>query len=67
MSEDLEEFEDVEIFRKSYDGESLYDLSRDIEECFDPRFNENVKQIPSGDDFLCESFEVIVIWNKRKE
>lgn len=62
-----EKHENVEIFRKEYDGESLYDLNRDITECFDPRFNELVENIPDGDAFLCEEFEVIVIWKKRQK
>lgn len=57
---------DVVIFQKEYDGESLYDLNRDITECFDPDFNDKVKQIPDGDAFLSENFEVIVIWQKEE-
>lgn len=35
------------IFQKEYDGfESLADMERDIFECFDPRFNPDVKEIP---------------------
>ncbi len=34
------------IFEKKYDGENLYDLGRDIHECFDKRFNPKVENIP---------------------
>ena len=36
-----------EIFNKDYEGfESLYDIQRDVIECFDPAFNEEAKDIP---------------------
>lgn len=35
------------IFEEKYNGfEDLYDLSRDIWEAFDPRFNKKMKNIP---------------------
>lgn len=34
------------IFEKSYDWESLYDLSRDVEEAVDPALNKAMKGIP---------------------
>ena len=34
------------IFEKKYDGESIYDAQRDIEESFDERFNPLAKNIP---------------------
>lgn len=36
------------VFKKDYEGfESLYDIERDVIECFDPRFNNLAKNIPS--------------------
>lgn len=35
------------IFEKKYCGfESLYDLERDVQECFDPAFNKEAADIP---------------------
>lgn len=35
------------VFEKTYSGfEDLYDVGRDIEEAFDPRFNPEMKDIP---------------------
>lgn len=33
-------------FCKEYDGESLHDISRDIHEAFDERFNHVIAEIP---------------------
>lgn len=33
-------------FCKEYDGESLHDISRDIHEAFDERFNPVIAEIP---------------------
>jgi hypothetical protein len=38
----------IDIFEKNYEGfESLSDIERDISECFDERFNEQMKFIPA--------------------
>lgn len=34
------------IFNETYNWESLCDLSRDIQECFDSRYNPLVKDLP---------------------
>jgi hypothetical protein len=36
----------MEIFKKEYSIESLCDIERDLIECFDPRFNTQVKGCP---------------------
>ena len=38
-----------EIFKKEYDGESLYDIQRDVHEAFDSRFNPLAGQIPQDE------------------
>ncbi len=51
------------IFNKNYDGESLYDLARDVHECFDHRFNPLVKDIPVDEyGFQKGKFVVSVKW-----
>ena len=51
------------IFQKDYDGESLYDLSRDISEAFDERFNPTVATIPKDEHcFQKGTFTVKVEW-----
>lgn len=59
-----------EIFSKKYDGESIVDLSRDISECFDERFNPAVKEIPEMEDcpgFWDGEFVVSVKWVPTSE
>ena len=36
----------MELFKKIYDGESIVDISRDIDEAFNPNFNTLAKNIP---------------------
>jgi hypothetical protein len=56
----------MQIFKKDYDGESLYDLERDLIECFDERYNEDVKNIPFNEDGLLEGmFTVTVKWSNK--
>lgn len=53
------------IFTKDYDGESIVDLSRDISECFDSRFNPVVGEIPemeSTPGFWSGKFTVSITW-----
>ncbi len=59
--------EDIIIFDKEYDGESLYDLGRDIIECFEPDFNSKAKIIPQGDEFLEQEFRVVVYYKPKKD
>jgi hypothetical protein len=53
------------IFTKTYDGESLYDLSRDIADAFDPTFNETINEIPT-DEFGIQlgTFTVKIEWSE---
>lgn len=56
------------IFHKEYDSESLCDLSRDIHECFDPRFNEEMKDIPQDKHGFHEgTFKVEICWKDEDE
>lgn len=51
------------IFKKDYDGESLYDLSRDICEAFDERYNPAVAAVPKDEHgFQKGTFIVTVEW-----
>jgi hypothetical protein len=51
------------IFEKKYDGETLYDLGRDIHECFDKSFNPKVENIPVDEyGFQQGNFVVSVKW-----
>lgn len=51
------------IFEKDYDGESLYDLSRDIAEAFDGDYNSIVNEVPQDEyGFQAGTFTVTVTW-----
>ena len=53
------------IFEKRYDGESLYDLPRDISEAIDSDFNEIVKEIPVDNyGFQTGKFKVTIEWGE---
>ena len=53
----------IKLFEKDYDGESLYDLSRDMHEAFNEDFNPISKTIPS-DEYGIHSgtFKVTIEW-----
>lgn len=54
------------VFEKEYDGESLYDLDRDIAEAIDERFNPTVKNIPQDEHgFQLGTFKVTVTWTEE--
>lgn len=54
------------VFEKSYDGESICDLSRDISEAFDERFNPAIAGIPEIEHgFHAGSFKVTIEWTKE--
>lgn len=54
------------IFEKEYDGESLYDLSRDIGESFDPLYNLIIKEIPEDEQgFQKGTFKVTIRWEDK--
>ena len=51
------------VFNKIYDGESIVDLSRDIDECLDSCYNAVVQQIPQDEHgFHRGAFRVTVEW-----
>lgn len=52
------------IFNKEYDGESIYDVQRDVIEAFDSRFNELVAEIPQDENGFQEGqFIVTIKWS----
>lgn len=53
------------VFEKEYDGESLYDLGRDIEEAIDVTFNPVVEKIPQDEyGFQLGTFKVVITWSE---
>lgn len=53
------------LFEKVYDGESLYDLSRDLHEAFKEPFNPNAKELTKDQHgFLEGEFKVTIEWIK---
>lgn len=58
----------IELFKQEYDGESLYDLERDIGEAFDVQYNPKAKDIPVDEHGLHKgTFVVTVVWNDDAE
>ena len=56
------------IFEKRYNGESLYDLERDISDAIDPDYNEIVKKIPVDNyGFQGGIFKVTIEWEEWHE
>ena len=54
------------VFEKEYDGESLYDLDRDIAESLDEAYNEIVKEIPTDEHgFQLGTFKVQISWSEE--
>jgi hypothetical protein len=52
------------IFEKEYDGESIYDVQRDIVEAFDSKFNPLVIDIPQDEyGFQKGTFKVKIEWD----
>ncbi len=49
------------LFKKEYCDEELYDVERDVSECFDLDFNPKVKDIPVGEDGFTEGTYTITI------
>lgn len=55
----------MELFKKEYDYESLYDLSQDVEEALDPEYNIKLKDVPKDEyDYLQGSFIVTIKWKE---
>lgn len=56
------------IFKETYDGESLYDLGRDIGEAFIEDYNPKMKGIPQDEyGFHKGTFVVTVVWIPDEE
>ncbi len=57
----------MNIFEKEYDGESIYDVQRDVIEAFDGRFNPMVKDIPQDEyGFQLGTFTVKIEWSEEE-
>ena len=55
----------LKILEKDYDGESISDLSRDIYEAFDDRFNPVASEIPTDmHGFHTGTFTVTITWSE---
>lgn len=53
------------IFKKEYDGESLYDVGRDIDEAFNAAYNYLMDDIPQDKDgFTKGTFTVTIEWKE---
>lgn len=51
------------LFKKTYDGESLYDLGRDIAEALESQYNPLVDAIPTDEYGIQEGeFVVTIDW-----
>lgn len=56
----------MELFKKTYDGESLYDFTRDMAEALDPDFNPAVAAIPQNEHgFQKGTFIVKIEWKEE--
>lgn len=54
----------LELLNKSYDGESIYDATRDFAEAFDEAFTEQLRSIPVDENgFQLGKFTVTVTWS----
>lgn len=51
------------IFSKTYDGESLIDLARDVDEAFDGQINSIIYSVPVDEYGIHKgSFKVTIEW-----
>ena len=58
----------ITIFQKKYDGESLYDLLRDINEAFEEKFNPAMEAIPKDQyDLHQGTFTVKIEWKPDED
>jgi hypothetical protein len=56
----------MKVFEKDYDGESLYDLGRDIAESIDVTYNPIVKDIPQDEyGIQLGTFKVTIEWSEE--
>lgn len=53
----------MELFSKEYDGESLYDVYRDVSEAFEVIYNPIINSIPQDEYGIQEgTFKVVITW-----
>lgn len=58
----------MKLFEQKYDGESLYDVDRDVSEAFREDFNPLVAQIPSDEYGIQEgTFKVTIEWSSTED
>jgi hypothetical protein len=58
----------VTLLSKTYDGESIYDVSRDVSEAFVEDFTPALKQLPKDEyNFIKGFFHVQIIWTLDEE
>lgn len=58
----------ITLFEKDYNGESLYDLGRDVSEVFDASFNSLIEKIPTDEHgFQAGTFTVSIVWENDEE
>lgn len=56
----------MELLNRTYDGEEMCDIDRDVNECFDHHFNPDVLKIPTIDGgFPAGRFRVVVTWENE--
>lgn len=54
------------VFNKEYDGESIYDLDRDVTECLDGEYNPEADCIPIDEyGFQKGKFTVTITWSEE--
>lgn len=53
----------MELFSKEYDGESLYDVYRDVSEAFEVIYNPIINSIPQDEYGIQKgTFKVVITW-----
>lgn len=53
------------IFQKQYDGESLFDLERDILECINEEYNDELEELPKDEHgFQKGIFTATIEWSE---
>lgn len=58
----------MEIFKKEYCSESIYDLERDVYESLDPAFNPKVKDIEVDEyGFTSGTYTVTIKWEEDND
>lgn len=56
----------MKIFEKIYDGESLYDLGRDMEEAIIEEYNPLISDIPFDENGMQKGrFIVSIVWEEE--